>query len=129
MMLEEINDLILSVLELYKKDRVDGDTPEVSKLADELIAFAARHSLEDELHQLREEHLPTRSNLKMTVEDANAIIKCLLSLQSRFVEGPAGIKAFLHPGILRVSEPRMKAGQYADAVESALKELNKAVKD
>ena len=95
MMFDEINGLISSVLELYKKRRVDGDTPEVSRLADELMAFAARHSLEDEMRQLREEHLPTRSNQIMTIGDANAIIKCLLSLQSRFVEAPVGINALV----------------------------------
>ena len=68
MILDEINELISSMLELYKKRRVDGDTPEVSKLAEKLVAFATRYSLEDELHQLREAHLPTRSNQKMTVE-------------------------------------------------------------
>ena len=125
----EINRLIRRILELYKKRRVDGDTPEVSRLADELMAFATRYSLEDELRQLREAHLPTRSNQIMTIEDANAIIKYLLSLQSRFVEPPAEIKAVLHPDILRVAESRMEAGQYADAVESAFKELNNAVKN
>ena len=128
MILDEINELISSMLELYKKRRVDGDTPEVSKLAEKLVAFATRYSLEDELRQLREAHLPTRSNQIMTVEDANTIIKYLLSLQSRFLENPAGIKTILHPDILRVAEPRMNAGQYADAVESAFKELNNAVK-
>ena len=89
----EINRLIQRVLELYKKDRVDGDTPEVSRIADELMAFAARHSLEEELRQLRESHLPTRSNQLMTIEDANAIIEYLLSLQSRFVGAPAGTRS------------------------------------
>lgn len=129
MILDEINELISSMLELYKKRRVDGDTPEVSKLAEKLVAFATRYSLEDELHQLREAHLPTRSNQKMTVEDANTIIKYLLSLQSRCMEAPVGIKTILHPDIFRVAEPRMTAGQYADAVESAFKELNNAVKE
>ena len=35
-MVDEIDDLILKVLELYSKHRVDGDTPEVSKLGDKL---------------------------------------------------------------------------------------------
>ena len=129
MALNEIADLISSVLELYKKNRVDGDTPEVARLADQLVAFATRHSLENELGQLREAHLPTRSNQRMEIDDANAIIRHLLSLQSRFVEDRFSIKTILHPDISRVAEPRMAAGQYADAVESAFKELNNAVKE
>ena len=128
-MYKEINRLILSVLELYKKNRVDGGTPEVLKFADELVAFATQHSLEDEVRRLREPHLPTRFNQQMTVEGTNAIIEYLLSLQSRFVEAPAEVKAILHPDRIRVAESRMVAGQYADAVESAFKELNNAVKN
>ena len=80
-MADEIDDLILKVLKLYRKRRVDGDTPEVAELVDKLLAFAVRHSLEDEVRGIREAHLPTRSNQRMTVEDANAIIKKLLSLR------------------------------------------------
>ena len=128
-MFDEIDELILTVLELYKKRRVDGDTQEVSKIADALMAFAARHSLEDEICQLRKAHLPTRHNQVMTVEDANAVIKYLLTLRSRMVEDFAAIKAILHPGIFHVAKSRMKAGNYADAVESAFKAINNAVKD
>ena len=128
-MFDEINELISLVLDLYKIRRVDGDTPEVSQLADKLVAFATRYSLDDELRKLREEHLPTRSTQIMTIEDANAIIKYLLSLQSRFVEDHACLETILHPDIRRVAKPRMGSHQYADAVESAFKEINTAVKE
>ena len=74
-MADEIDDLILKVLELYRMHRVDGDTPEVLELGDKLLAFAFRHSLEDEIREMREAHLPTRSNQRMEVADANAIIQ------------------------------------------------------
>jgi uncharacterized protein (TIGR02391 family) len=128
-MADEIDDLILKVLEFYRKHRVDGDTPEVSELGDKLLAFAVRYSLEDEVCEMREAHLPTRSNQQMTVEDANAIIKKLLSLRNKIVPCRAGVREVLHPTIVSVSESRMKSGHYADAVEGAFKELNNAVKD
>ncbi len=128
-MVDEIDDLILKVLELYRKHHVDGDTPEVSELGDKLLAFAVRYSLEDEVCEMREAHLPTRSNQQMTVEDANAIIKFLLSLRNKIVPCRAGVRGVLHPTIVSVSESRMKSGHYADAVEGAFKELNNAVKD
>ena len=128
-MWNEINELILSVLELYKKRRVDGDAPEVAMIADRLMAFAVRHSLENEISQLRKAHLPTRHNQIMTVEDANVIIKYLLSLQSRMAEDLAGLKALIHPAILNIAESRMESGHYADAVESAFKAINNAVKE
>lgn len=126
-MADEIDDLILKVLELYRMHRVDGDTPEVSELGDKLMAFAVRHSLEDEILEMREAHLPTRSNQRMNVADANAIIKKLLSLRKKVTmnygnEGP------FHPAVWRVAEARMKSGLYADAVLSAFKEVNNAVK-
>jgi len=129
MMLDEIDELIELVLELYKKKHVDGDTWEVSVLAEKLMMFAVRYSLESEMCKLREKHLPIRSNQKMTVEDANAIIQHLLSLRSRFKKVAFDGRAVMHPVVLRVAEPRMEAGQYADAVESAFKELNNAVKE
>ena len=127
-MFDEIDDLILKVLELYRMHRVDGDTPEVSELGDKLMAFAVRHSLEDEIREMREAHLPTRSNQRMEVEDANAIIKKLLSLRNKLVPCRIGARDMLHPVIVSVSESRMKSGHYADAVEGAFKELNNAVK-
>ena len=128
-MADEIDDLILKVLEFYRKHRVDGDTPEVSELGDKLLAFAVRYSLEDEVCEMREAHLPTRSNQKMTVEDANAIIKFLLLLRKKIAPCRVGVREVLHPVIVGVSESRMKSGHYADAVEGAFKELNNAVKD
>ena len=128
-MVDEIDDLILQVLELYRKHRVDGDTPEVSELGEKLLAFAVRHSLEDEVREVREAHLPTRSNQRMTVEDANAIIKFLLLLRKKIAPCRVGVREVLHPVIVGVSESRMKSGHYADAVEGAFKELNNAVKD
>ena len=128
-MVDEIDDLILKVLELYRKHRVDGDTPEVSELGEKLLAFAVRHSLEDEVREVREAHLPTRSNQRMTVEDANAIIKFLLLLRKKIAPCRVGVREVLHPVIVGVSESRMKSGHYADAVEGAFKELNNAVKD
>ena len=125
---DEIDELVLCVLELYKKRRVDGNTPEVAQLTEKMIAFAIRHSLEDELRQVREKHLPTKSTEYMEIEDANSIIIHLLSLRSRSEVGPHDIKTLFHPDILRVAGPRMKSRQYADAVESAFKELNNAVK-
>ena len=125
---DEIDELVLCVLELYKKRRVDGDTPEVAQLVEKLVAFATRHSLEDELRQVRKRHLPTKSTERMEIEDANSIIKHLLSLRSRLGGGPNDIKALFHPDILNVAGPRLESGQYADAVESAFKELNNAVK-
>ena len=127
-MVDEIDDLILTVLELYRKHRVDGDTPEVSELGDKLLAFAVRHSLEDEVREVREAHLPTRSNQRMNVEDANAIIKFLLLLRKKIAPCRVGVREVLHPAIVSVSESRMKSGHYADAVEGAFKELNSAVK-
>ena len=128
-MVDEIDDLILKVLELYRKHRVDGDTPEVSELGEKLLAFAVRHSLEDEVREVREAHLPTRSNQRMTVEDANAIIKFLLLLRKKIAPCRVGVREVLHPVIVGVSESRMKSGHDADAVEGAFKELNNAVKD
>lgn len=127
-MADEIDDLILKVLELYSKHRVDGDTPEVSELADKLLAFAVRHSLEAEIREMREAHLPTRSNQRMTVEDANAIIKKLLSLRKMTSQDFHGTEGIFHPAVWRVAESRMKSRQYADAVLSAFKEVNNAVK-
>ena len=128
-MVDEIDDLILKVLELYRKHRVDGDTPEVLELGEKLLSFAVRHSLEDEVREVREAHLPTRSNQQMTVEDANAIIKFLLLLRKKIAPCRVGVREVLHPVIVGVSESRMKSGHYADAVEGAFKELNNAVKD
>ena len=127
-MIDEIDDLILKVLELYSKHRVDGDTPEVSELRDKLLSFAVHHSLEDEVRELREAHLPARSNQRMEVADANAIIKKLLSLRKTTVPCFVGTNDVLHPAVVRVAESRMKSGHYADAVESAFKEVNSAVK-
>ena len=127
-MADEIDDLILKVLKLYRKRRVDGDTPEVAELVDKLLAFAVRHSLEDEVRGIREAHLPTRSNQRMTVEDANAIIKKLLSLRKMTSQEFYGTEGIFHPTLWRVSESRMKSCQYADAVLSAFKEINNAVK-
>ena len=127
-MVDEIDDLILKVLVLYSKHRVNGDTPEVSELGDKLLAFAVRYSLEDEVREMCEAHLPTRSNQRMTVEDANAIIKRLLSLRKMTAPSLIGMKDVFHPAVVRVAESRMKSGHYADAVESAFKELNNAVK-
>ncbi len=127
-MVDEIDELILKVLELYSKHRVDGDTPEVSELGDKLLVFAVRYSLEDEVRALREAHLPTRSNQRMTVEDANAIIRKLLSLRKTTAPSFVSTEDLFHPAIVRVAESRMKSGHYADAVEGAFKELNNSVK-
>lgn len=126
-MADEIDDLILKVLELYRMHRVDGDTPEVSELGDKLMAFAVRHSLEDKIREMREAHLPTRSNQRMEVEDANAIIKKLVSLRKKTTLNHSYEEAW-HPAVWRVAETRMKSGLYADAVLSAFKEVNNAVK-
>ncbi len=127
-MVDEIDDLILRVLELYSKHRVDGDTPEVSELADKLLAFAVWHSLENEVRDVRVAHLPTRSNQRMNVEDANAIIKKLMSLRMMASQDFYGTEGISHPAVWRVAESRMKSRQYADAVLSAFKEVNNAVK-
>ena len=126
---DEIDDLILLVLKLYPKHIVTGDTPEVAELSEKLVSFATRRSVEDELREVRRMHLPTRSNQRMMVEDANAIIRYLLSLRSRIMSGCSEIKHFVHPAIWHVAEARMESGQYADAVESAFKELNNRVKE
>ena len=127
-MYNEIDNLILLVLKLYEKRIVNGDTPEVSNLAEEMASFASRHSLEDEIRDVLRNHLPTRSSQRMTVHDANRIIQYLLSLRSRCTFETVGVPPLFHPSIVRVASPRFNAGQYADAVESAFKELNNAVK-
>lgn len=128
-MSEEIDAIISRILELYRRDRVTGDTREATEIRDVLIAFAVRYDIEGTLRPMLDAHLPTRSNQKMSVEDANALIKCLMSLRPQIQDEFAAIKDIMHPVVFQIVEPRMVAGQYADAVESALKEINNRVKE
>ena len=42
---------------------------------------------------------------------------------------PDSLLSLIHPSIMEVSLPRFRSGQYADAVEAALKQVNTRVKD
>ena len=125
---DEIDDLIRLVLCLYEKRTVNGDTPEVAELARKMVSFGARQSLEDEIREVIREHVPMKSSQRMTVEDANSIIRYFLSLRSGRQFDNSDDMELIHPDIIRVAAPRIKAGQYADAVEAAFKEINNRVK-
>jgi len=130
-MYDEIDELILMVLRLLDKESVNGDTPGVSELSNKLAVFAVKYSLENEIEVLKREHVPSKSIQWMNDRDVSAIIRYLLSLRDRMpkvVCGMIGLNGVFHPAILRVAESRMDSGHYADAVESAFKEVNNMVK-
>lgn len=127
-MSEEIDKLILMVLRLLEKEYVNVNTPGVSDLSDALTVFATKYSCVEEMRMLKNEHLPYKSGLKMTDEDVSAIIRFLLSMRGRVREDLLLLESILHPVILMVAESRLQSGHYADAVESAFKEVNSAVK-
>jgi uncharacterized protein (TIGR02391 family) len=127
-MSEEIDNLILMVLRLREKGYVNVNTTGVSELSDALTVFSTKYSCVEEMRILKSEHLPYKYGLKMADEDVSAIIRFLLKKRQQYKENLLAAKFIIHPAILSVTVSKMQSGHYADAVESAFKELNKAVK-
>ena len=127
-MQDEIDKLILMALGLCEKRTVTGDTVEATELLKGLVSFGVKYSLGEEIQSLIRLHVPTTSRQRMSNSDAREIIKYLLSVRSR-IAASRDVCKYLHPDIAKVSESRMKVGQYADSVESAFKKLCNAVKD
>lgn len=130
-MSNEIDELILMVLRLLDKAKVNGDTPGVAELSNKLTVFAVKYSLQNEIEDLMREHIPSKSFQWMNDRDVSAIIRYLLSLRdniAKTTDGMIGLDSVLHPEILRVAESRMASGHCADAVENAFKKVNNAVK-
>lgn len=128
-MSEEIDNLILMVLGLLEMEHVNVNTSGVSELSEALTIFATKYSCIDEVRILKREHIPCESGFCMTDKDVREIISFLLAKRSRVKDGQTSYSLIIHPEILSVAQSRMQSGHYADAVEGAFKELNKAVKE
>lgn len=126
---DEIDELIKMVLSLLEKRRVDVDTPGVAALSDKLTAFGVKYSCEEEVRELKQNHVPHKSGQLMNDNDVSSIIRFLLSHRRKQKMTLSLFGSLIHPEIMRVAESRINSGHYADAVESAFKELNNAVKD
>ena len=127
-MIDEIDELIAMVLSLLEKRRVNVDTPGVAALSDKLTAFGVKHSCEEEVCEVKQNHVPHKSGLLMNDKDVSSIIRFLLSQRRKQKMTLSSLWSLIHPEIMRVAESRMDSGHYADAVEGAFKELNNAVK-
>ena len=128
-MIDEIDKLIAMVLSLLEKRRVNVDTLGVAELSDKLTEFGVKYSCEAEVREVKQNHVPHKSDQWMNDEDVSSIIKFLLSQRRKQKMTLSSLGSLIHPEIMRVAESRMNSGHYADAVEGAFKELNNAVKD
>lgn len=128
-MIDEIDELIAMVLSLLEKRRVNVDTLGVAELSDKLTEFGVKYSCEAEVREVKQNHVPHKSDQWMNDEDVSSIIKFLLSQRRKQKMTLSSLGSLIHPEIMRVAESRMNSGHYADAVEGAFKELNNAVKD
>ena len=125
---DEIDELIAMVLSLLEKRRVNVDTLGVAELSDKLTEFGVKYSCEAEVREVKQNHVPHKSDQWMNDEDVSSIIKFLLSQRRKQKMTLSSLGSLIHPEIMRVAESRMNSGHYADAVEGAFKELNNAVK-
>ena len=114
---------------MLEKRRVNVDTLGVAELSDKLTEFGVKYSCEAEVREVKQNHVPHKSDQWMNDEDVSSIIKFLLSQRRKQKMTLSSLGSLIHPEIMRVAESRMNSGHYADAVEGAFKELNNAVKD
>ena len=125
---DEIDELIAMVLSLLEKSSVNVDTPGVTALSDKLTEFGVKYSCEGEVREVKQNHVPHKSGQLMNDKDVSSIIRFLLSQRRKQKMTLSSLGSLIHPEIMRVAESRMNSGHYADAVEGAFKEINKAVK-
>ena len=136
-MRKEIEQLKLMLLELYADPgRVTTATPKYKAFHRAAMMLCGEYRLYDDVDwRTIEKNLLHCQNAYLTSGEAAEIkdaLDRLLQKECKYTRlhvAGEGWESYLHPEILRVAEPRMVAGQYADAVESAFKELNNAVKN
>ena len=136
-MRKEIDQLKLMLLELYAAPgRVTNAMPKYKAFHRAAVELCGEYCLyDDEDWQVIDGRLLHCKNAYLTAQEAAEIKDALERLLQKeyeytrlHVTGESW-ERYIHPEICRVAEPRMMAGQYADAVESAFKELNNAVKN
>ena len=136
-MRNEIEQLKLMLLELYvEPGRVTNAMPKYKAFHRAALMLCGEYCLYDEEDwQVIDRRLLHCKNAYLTAKEAAEIKDALDRLLQKECEYTRlhvvgeSWERYIHPEIYRVAEPRMVSGQYADAVESAFKELNNAVKN
>lgn len=128
-----IDDLITEMKTLYKieGDRaIRFDLPVYEEFHKNMMAFIYENHFENTQEwKIISQNLIYKSTQYMIRPEADIILVQLDLLKRRILaKENEGFWSYIHPLIHQVSENRFNSGMYADAVESALKEVNFRVK-
>ena len=135
-MRKAIEQLKLMLLELYADpERVTTATPKYQAFHRAAMMLCGEYRLYDDVDwRSIEKNLLHCKNAYLTSGEASEIkdaLDRLLQKEREFTKlhnTCENWERYIHPEVLRVAKPRIESGMYADAVESAFKELNNAVK-
>lgn len=127
----EIDTLISKLKALYNiKETIRFNLPVYEEFHNSLLCFIYENHFEMTPEwQKISENLVYKSSQYMTRSEADEILFQLDSLKRRILSRQnEGFWSYLHPMIYNVSGDKFNQGFYADAVESALKEVNSRIK-
>lgn len=136
-MRKEIEQLKLMLLELYAaQEKVTTTMPKYQSFHRAALMLCGEYRLYDDVDwRTIAGHLLYCKNAFLTSDEALEIkdaLERLLQREREFTKvysSGDNWETYIHPEVLRVAKPRIEAGLYADAVESAFKEINNAVKN
>lgn len=127
----DIDDLIAQLKDLYKvQECICFDLPIYEKFHNDVQHFVYENHFEgtDEW-KIISDNLVYKSSQYMVRPEADTILVQLHSLKEKILaKQNEGFWSYLHPMIRNVSGDKLAQGFYADAVESAMKEINTRVK-
>ena len=127
----EIDTLISKLKALYNvKETIRFNLPVYEEFHNDLQHFIYENHFEMTPEwQKISENLVYKSSQYMTRSEADEILIQLDSLKRRILSRQnEGFWSYLHPLIYKVSGDKFNQGFYADAVESAMKEVNSRIK-
>lgn len=126
-----IDDLISEMKALYQvPGMIRFDTPAYEKFHQNIMSFIYENHFENTPEwEIIAKNLVYTSREYMVSSEADMILMQLDLLKRRVLaKENGGFWSYIHPLIYQISENRFNGGFYADAVESALKEVNSRVK-
>lgn len=126
-----IDDLISEMKSLYQvQGRIRFCHPAYEKFHKDLMDFIYENHFENTHEwEIISQNLVYKSTQYMSLSEGDTILVQLDLLKRRVLaKENEDFWSYIHPLIYQVSEERFHGGFYADAVESALKEVNSRVK-
>lgn len=127
----DINELIAQLKALYRvKEPICFDLPVYEKFHNDMQCFIYENHFENTVEWKKiSENLVHKSTQHMVRREADTILVQLQSLKEKILaKQNEGFWSYIHPRIYSVAGDKFNQGFYADAVESAMKEINSRIK-